>query len=55
MSDYICCFYGKPTAYRVVSMPYSVWEGINVFLDGYLPKENVRFWKYKLNFKGTGD
>jgi ATP-binding cassette subfamily E protein 1 len=36
----------------VVSLPYSVKEGINVFLDGYLPKENVRFRDYGLNFKG---
>lgn len=41
MSDYICCLFGKPAAYGVVSLPYGVKEGINVFLDGYLPKENI--------------
>lgn len=35
----------------MVSLPYSVKEGINVFLDGYLPKENMRFREYGLDFK----
>lgn len=51
MSDHICCLYGKAAAYGVVSLPYSVKEGINVFLDGYLPKENMRFREYGLDFK----
>lgn len=61
MSDHICCLFGEPAGYGVVSLPYSVKEGINVFLDGYLPKENVRFRSYGLNFttteeeKGTGN
>ncbi len=55
MSDYICCLFGKPAGYGVVSMPYSVKEGINVFLDGFLPKENIRFREYGLNFKGGQD
>ena len=24
LSDFICCFYGYPSAYGVVSMPYSI-------------------------------
>jgi ATP-binding cassette subfamily E protein 1 len=52
MSDYICCLFGKPAAYGVVSLPYGVKEGINVFLDGYLPKENIRIRDYPLSFKG---
>lgn len=55
MSDYICCLFGKPAAYGVVSLPYSVKEGINVFLDGFLPKENIRFRDYGLDFKGSSD
>lgn len=50
MSDHICCLYGKPSAYGVISMPYGVKEGINVFLDGYLPKDNMRFREYALDF-----
>ena len=41
MSDYVQCLFGKPAAYGVVSLPYSVKEGINVFLDGFLSKENI--------------
>lgn len=51
MSDHICCLFGEPAGFGVVSLPYSVKEGINVFLDGYLPKENIRFWSDELNFK----
>ena len=32
LSDFICCLYGKPGAYGVVTMPFSVREGINIFL-----------------------
>lgn len=28
LSDFICCLYGKPSMYGVVTMPYSVREGI---------------------------
>jgi len=28
MSDFICCLYGVPGAYGVVTMPFSVREGI---------------------------
>ena len=52
MSDQICCLFGKPAAYGVVSLPYGVKEGINVFLDGYLPKENIRIRDHPLSFKG---
>ena len=55
MSDHICCLFGKAAAYGVVSLPYGVKEGINVFLDGYLPKENMRFRDYELDFKKADD
>jgi ATP-binding cassette, sub-family E, member 1 len=32
-------------------MPYSVREGINIFLAGFIPTENMRFRDYELNFK----
>ncbi|CAF2072850.1 unnamed protein product [Brassica napus] len=32
-----------PTAYGVVTLPFSVREGINVFLAGFVPTENLRF------------
>ena len=43
LSDYIEVLYGEPTAYGIVSNILSTKVGINVFLDGYLPTENVRF------------
>ena len=43
LSDYIEILYGEPTAYGIVSNILSTKIGINVFLDGYIPNENVRF------------
>ncbi len=51
LSDYICCLYGTPSAYGVVTMPFSVREGINIFLAGFIPTENLRFRDEELNFK----
>jgi ATP-binding cassette subfamily E protein 1 len=51
LSDFICCLYGKPSVYGVVTMPYSVREGINIFLDGFIPTENLRFREESLSFK----
>jgi len=51
LSDYICCLYGTPSAYGVVTMPFSVREGINIFLSGFVPTENLRFREDALTFK----
>jgi len=51
LSDFICCLYGVPGAYGVVTMPSSVREGINIFLDGFVPSENLRFRDSSLVFK----
>ena len=67
LSDFICCLYGKPSMYGVVTMPSSVregasscffsefginsWPGINIFLDGFIPTENLRFREESLSFK----
>lgn len=71
LSDFICCLYGKPSMYGVVTMPSSVREGqsfmnsvytspyppfyelvgINIFLDGFIPTENLRFREESLSFK----
>ncbi|KAK7431083.1 Fe-S cluster-binding ribosome biosynthesis protein [Neonectria magnoliae] len=51
LSDYICVLYGKPAVYGVVTMPYSVREGINIFLDGHIPTENLRFRDESLTFR----
>lgn len=51
MSDFICCLYGQPGVYGVVTVPYSVREGINMFLAGFIPSENLRFREHALSFK----
>ncbi|OXB39401.1 hypothetical protein LQV05_000723 [Cryptococcus neoformans] len=51
LSDFICVLYGVPGTYGVVTMPYSVREGINIFLDGMIPTENLRFRNESLTFK----
>merc|ERR1712137_63244 len=51
LSDFICVLYGLPGAYGVVTLPYTVREGINIFLDGFIPTENLRFRDVSLNFK----
>ncbi|ERM98962.1 ABC transporter E family member 2 [Amborella trichopoda] len=51
LSDFICCLYGKPGVYGVVTLPFSVREGINIFLAGFVPTENLRFRDNHLTFK----
>lgn len=51
LSDYICVLYGKPAIYGVVTLPHSVREGINIFLDGHIPTENLRFRDESLTFR----
>ncbi|CAI5950936.1 unnamed protein product [Closterium sp. NIES-65] len=51
LSDFICCLYGKPGAYGVVTLPFSVREGINIFLAGFVPTENLRFRDESLTFR----
>lgn len=58
LSDYICVLYGQPAVYGVVTLPHSVREGINIFLDGHIPTENLRFRDESLTFRiaeGTED
>ena len=46
---YIC--YGKAGAYGIISNPLSVYEGLNIYLDGYIPNENIRFRDEEFNLK----
>lgn len=43
LSDFVCCLYGKPGHYGVVTLPFSVREGMNFFLTGSLPTKSLRF------------
>ena len=53
LSDFVCCLYGQPGAYGVVTMPMSVRKGINVFLEGFIPVENMKFREFALTFRVT--
>jgi len=53
LSDYIDVLYGESAAYGIVSNVLSTKVGINVFLDGYLPNENVRFRDKKFTFDAS--
>ncbi|CAL9735096.1 translation initiation factor Rli1p [Monosporozyma servazzii] len=53
LSDFVCIIYGVPSVYGVVTLPSSVREGINIFLDGHIPAENIRFRSEALQFRLT--
>jgi ATP-binding cassette subfamily E protein 1 len=50
LSDQVCLFYGEPGVYGVVSSVHGVRTGINIYLQGYIPDENVRFRKESIVF-----
>ncbi len=50
ISDYVSIIYGEPGVYGIVSKPYGVRAGINHYLDGYLPSENVRIRPEPIKF-----
>ncbi len=50
LSDQICVFYGSPGVYGVVSHVHGVRTGINIYLQGYIPDENIRFRKEPIVF-----
>lgn len=51
VTDYVHIMFGEPGAYGVVSTLYSTLEGINIYFEGYIPADNIRFRAepYKLN------
>jgi ATP-binding cassette, sub-family E, member 1 len=50
LSDQICVFYGEPGVYGVVSHVHGVRTGINIYLQGYIPDENIKFRKESIIF-----
>ncbi|UCC28311.1 MAG: ribosome biogenesis/translation initiation ATPase RLI [Candidatus Bathyarchaeota archaeon] len=50
LSDQICVFYGSPRVYGVVSHVHGIRTGINVYLQGFIADENVRFRKEPIIF-----
>ena len=55
MSDFISVLYGTPGAFGVITAPFTVREGINHFLKGMIPTENMRFRKDELIFRISDD
>ena len=45
LSDQICVFYGTPGVYGIISHVHGVRVGINIYLEGFIADENVRFRK----------
>ena len=50
LSDQICIFYGTPGVYGIVSHVHGVREGINIYLQGYIADENIRFRREPIIF-----
>jgi len=50
LSDQICLFYGEAGVYGIVSHVHGVRTGINIYLQGYIPDENIRFRKEAIIF-----
>jgi len=53
LADNINIFYGVPGVYGVVSSLYSVRNGINAFLDGYIKEDNVRIRPEPIIFQSS--
>lgn len=50
MTEHIHLMYGKPGCYGVVSLPKATRTGINIYLSGFLPDENIRFRDKAIKF-----
>lgn len=50
MADLVHIMYGKENAFGVVSLPKAARTGINIYLDGYMREENIRFRDSKIVF-----
>ncbi len=53
ISDQISAIFGEPGVYGIVSKPYGTRAGINNYLEGYLPAENMRIRREPIIFKIT--
>ena len=50
LSDYVSLIYGDPGVYGIISHPQGVRVGINIYLNGYLKDENLRFRDSPIKF-----
>jgi len=51
LADLVHIIYGEEGAYGVMAQPRAVRTAINVYLDGYLREENIRFRDTKIVFE----
>jgi len=51
LADTVHIAYGKPAVFGVITQPKGVRVGINQYLEGFLPEENVRFRDYPVIFE----
>lgn len=51
LADTVHIAYGQPAVYGIITYPKGVRVGINQYLEGYLPEENVRFREYQVLFE----
>lgn len=51
LADLVHIVYGSEGAYGVISQPRTVRSSINVYLDGYLREENIRFRETEIKFE----
>ena len=51
LADVIHIAYGEPAGFGVVTLPKSVRVGINQYLKGYLPEENIRIRPEAIKFE----
>ena len=50
LADTVHVAYGEPGVFGVITHPKGVRVGINQYLEGFLPEENVRFRAYPVTF-----
>ncbi len=50
LADNVSVVYGSEGAYGVFTLARQVRTGINVYLQGYLPEENIRFRQKPIEF-----
>lgn len=57
VADNIHIMFGDPGSYGAISTLYSTLEGINIYFDGYIPADNIRFRPepYKLTDLSNSD
>ena len=49
VSDQICCVFGEPSVYGIGSKPYSPNEAISIYLNGFLPAENINLRNFEFS------